>query len=462
MVRWRLPLWIIGAVLFGVAYPASKQLEFDRSIGAMFEPTDATFLAYQELQQSFGGNAVVMLVYDDRDFATTAGLARNQAIAETIAELDGVAEVLSPSLLNQAVEKLQPTSLLSESPALFRKPDAVAEGFDELFAGYTHSQDHSRGAVVVMLEPGHSPETIEQLDQIARRLPDQYAGGQQGDGLGKTPPLIRSASIVGEPVLVHDGFALIERDGARLATLTVALLSVVVIICLADFRFVMLTAIMIGWSVVVTKACMVWWGINLSLVSTILTAIATVIAVTAVLHLGVRFRIARSRGYARSEATSGALSLLMLPIVWTCTTDAAGFAALYGSRILPIRQFGLMIAVAAVAVCVAVVLFAPPLMMLPGLQIGHRFQQMQHALARRLRRRCLRIAAWSIRHPGACLGVAVVAAAIAGFGIGRAETEASFLNNFRPESDVVRAYAEVETRFGGAGVWDVLLDAPKS
>jgi predicted RND superfamily exporter protein len=45
-------------------------------------------------------------------------------------------------------------------------------------------------------------------------------------------------------------------------------------------------------------------------------------------------------------------------------------------------------------------------------------------------------------------------------GIGKVRVETSFLNNFRPGSSVVQAYQGVETQFGGAGVWDVVLDAP--
>ena len=54
-------------------------------------------------------------------------------------------------------------------------------------------------------------ETIEQLGQIARQLPKQFGASANGTRL------VSGAAIVGEPVLIHDGFALIERDGARLA-----------------------------------------------------------------------------------------------------------------------------------------------------------------------------------------------------------------------------------------------------
>ena len=47
-------------------------------------------------------------------------------------------------------------------------------------------------------------------------------------------------------------------------------------------------------------------------------------------------------------------------------------------------------------------------------------------------------------------------------GVANLETETSFLNNFRPESEIARAYDLVEREFGGAGVWDIILNAPES
>ncbi len=425
VVRLRIVLAVVGLVMGLIALPASLRLEFNRSIGAMFKPDDPTIVAYRELQESFGGNSVVMLVYQDADFMSAKGLRRNETLSQRVEQVSGVDGVLSPAVLNRAVEKVQPTSLLSSVPALFQE-NAVAAGFDDLFSGYTHSRDHSRAAVVAMLHPDHSPETIRQLRQIALELP--HESNSSDDGVG----MITSAAIVGEPVLVHDGFTLIERDGARLATLTVALLSIVVVVSLADLRFVLLTSIMIAWSVVVTKAMMVWMGIHLSLVSTILTAIVTVIAVAAALHLGVRFRIARSRGCSQQQSTVRALSLLILPIVLTCATDAAGFAALYGSRILPVRQFGLMIAIAAVAVCVSVLLFAPATMMLPGLRFGGALQRWQQSLSRRLRRRCLILSQWSIRHQKSCLVIAGSSVVIAVLGHWTCEDRNQFFEQLSP------------------------------
>ena len=402
---------------------------------------------------AFGGNAIAVLVYTDSLLWSVDGFARSKEISQRVADVRGVKGVLSPAELSAAVEKLRPAGLLTgfskSTPGLMRKKDLVARLLDRDFSGYTHAADHSRGAVAIILEPEYAKQTIWQLKEIAAQLPLDF------------PAVIEQTALVGEPVLVHDAFDLIERDGAKLATYTIVLLSIVLLVSLLDLRLVVLTALIITWSVVVTKAIMFWTGISLSLVSTILTSIVTVIAVATVLHIGVRFRTARARGHQQFESASQALRLLSLPILWTCATDAAGFAALTWSRILPVRDFGLMIALAATCVLISTMLFAPAALMLPGIRFAAGLQRCQLSFSRWLQKSLLRLAAWMVARRMLAVAVSLVIAGLAVFGVARTEVETSFLRNFRSDSPIVIEYDYVEENFGGAGVWDIVLDAPE-
>jgi len=74
----------------------------------MFPADDPAYLAYRELQEQFGGNAVVMLVYQDNELTADAGIERSRIMSEQVAAIPGVKGVLSPSVLNAAISKLQP------------------------------------------------------------------------------------------------------------------------------------------------------------------------------------------------------------------------------------------------------------------------------------------------------------------------------------------------------------------
>ena len=53
----------------------------------MFPADDPAYLAYRELQEQFGGNAVVMLVYQDNELTADAGIERNRIMTEQVAAI---------------------------------------------------------------------------------------------------------------------------------------------------------------------------------------------------------------------------------------------------------------------------------------------------------------------------------------------------------------------------------------
>ena len=456
LIRLRIPLVVLASAMFLVSFPASQRLEFNRTITAMFSPLDKTFQDYMLLREQFGSNTVVMLVYHDPDLMTQAGMRRNRQICAELEKIPGVVGTLSAAQLDEAIRKLQPMGLKRDQPALSQGSKESFPGrFKELYSGYTHSDDGQYASIVTLLSLTAPVESIQVLEKLADQL---------SNGLLKTVS-DTPASIMGEPVLIDKGFTLVEDDGFRLATLTIVLLSVVVAISLGSMRFVVLTAILIGWTVVLTRAIMYWSGINLSLISSILTAIVTVIAVATVLHIGIRFRRLISQGYPINEAAITSIARLVVPIFVACATDAAGFVALRASTILPVRQFGTAIAIAALVVFLGVMMWAPALMTFSQSALGTSrvslyFAEVQRLSSRWLRRTSRRVAMLAIDHRKTCFAIAALSLGVTYFGLKNAKSETSFLNNFRADNSMVQAYKEIEDHFGGAGVWDVVLEAP--
>ena len=455
-IRWRLVLMALGIVTLAGAYPVSTRLTTEQSVSSLFGDQDITLQQYENLKRWFGDDDVLVLMYRDEALPTPGGIERSRQLTEKVRALDGVTATLSPWVLNEAAEGMNQAKLLpfglgdaspaDKTPALMRPDDPVGKGLSDIFSGYTHSADYSHAAVVVMIDDRQTASTVAGLRDITA-----WWSRQQ---------MISNVSLVGEPVLVDEAFALVRRDGARLAIVTIALLSLVLTLALLDLRLVLLLALVIGWSVVVTKATMFLAGISLSLIASILTAIVTVVAVTAVLHLGVRYHIRRGRGFSQLESTEEVMQRMAAPIFWTCATDAAGFAALWFSEILPVRQFGLMVALAAMNVFVAILLFTPTCLMLPELRWIRRIVPTRHLLTRTLRRLCFRVAAWFAGHRKWTVSGAAVVMVVAIVAVTRGETETSFLRNFRPDSTIVQDYGNVENNLGGAGVWDLVLDVP--
>lgn len=435
LIRHRWPLLAVAALLTAVAVWPASRLKFDRSIENVFAPGDPLLVSYRRLKRTFGGNEIVLAAYTDEQLfaADGEGIRRVKRVREKLERVPGVKSVLSIDrpLGEQIVQ-----------------PDSrIAARVRELFAGYTHGSEGETVALACMLLPREETpvgrrETIAGLRDVMRnQLPEPLSPGM----------------IAGEPVMVTDGYRYVEEDGRRLGWATTLLLAVVIVVCFRSLRWLVVPVVIVQLTLLWTKAVLVVSGLRLSMVSSMLTAVVTVIGVATVVHVIVRFRQARSEKLSPENALLQAMTILILPIVWACCTDAAGFGALLVSRVGPIQDFGVMMAIGSLLVIASVAL------VLPALALWGRFSSdPKRAWGETLLDTQLdRLVGWVEHHPW-LIGAGALAATLAcATGISRLDVETDFTKNFRGDSRIVRSYAFVEERLGGAGVWDVMLPAPE-
>jgi len=428
LIAWRFPLLLVGMFAVGVALPASIGLEFDRSVENMFAPDDPLLDPYQKVKRTFGGSEVVGAVYaDDRLFARDGeGIERLSAVREKLAAVPGVRYALS---IDQPLGR-----------AVVDDSNPQARAVRELFQGYTHGADGRTVAVVCILAPEAEVDRPETLRRMRRIMADMPHG-----------------MIAGEPVMIVDGFRSVEADGRRLGWATTLLLAAVILAFFRSVRWVILPIAVVQWAVVLTKATLAFSGLQLTMVSSMLTAIVTVIGVASVVHITVRFREARGDGLGPRESLSRAGGLLAAPIFWAVATDAVGFLALTLARVGPIQDFGLMMAVGATTVLVAMALLVPGLVLLGRFDVDPKRAWGERLLDLQLDR----LFGWARRRPLAIAVVTLAVVAVCVAGTARLEVETDFTRNFRAGSPIVRSYDYVETHLGGAGVWDVIVPAPR-
>ena len=316
----------------------------------------------------------------------------------------------------------------------------------ELFCGYTHGADQQTVSVVCMLYPENQTstprrQTIDQLREVMNSLPD---------GLGP-------GWLTGEPILVVDGFRYVEQDGRRLGLWSTLLLGLTIIVCFRSIRWVIIPILVVQLALISTQAVLVLARLELSMVSSMLTAVVMVIGVATMVHIMVRYAESRQEGLSPLESLRQTLQQLLIPVFWACLTDAAGFMALTVSDVGPVRDFGIMMAVGSLMVLVSVVL------LVPGLTVFGRFDPDPHAPwgEGRLTRRLQQLLTAVDRRPYRVLGALAVVSVLAMAGISRLKVETDFTRNFRQDSDIAQAYNFVEDHLGGAGVCDVMIPAPE-
>jgi uncharacterized protein len=279
------------------------------------------------------------------------------------------------------------------------------------------------------------------------------------DTLARMRSIIREYSqgaLVGEPVLVEEAFDLLEHDGRRLNTWCTLLVLLTIFACFRSVRWLVLPLAVVQLTLALTNGSLVLSGMELSMVSSMLGAIVTVVGVASVVHIMVHYQDLRREGRDRRDALAATFDELAAPITVAILTDAAGFAALMVSKVGPVHDFGLMMAVGSLLVLPACILLTPGVLWItapanPTVTPDDRLRSSAWLA---------RILTWAQRYVWHFTAIMTVITIVALFGTRRLTIETDFTKNFRADSEIVRAYGFVEERFGGAGVWDLLIPVP--
>jgi uncharacterized protein len=438
LVARRLPLAILAMVLAALGVERSQHLEFSRSIDAMFDRSDPALAPYARMTRTFGSSEVVLAAYDDPQLFTAAGIARLTALASELGTLPGI----------------ESTTCLADTPLGARIIDfdapltgAWARRLVTLFEGYVVGADHRTAAIACVLTP-HAAGVTAARDRAVSR-----AGTI--DRLRERMQRLPQGTVAGEPAMLRDGFAMLERDGNLLGTGSGLLAGAVLLVCFRSVRWLVVPVVVVLLALWTTRGALAVAGLQLTMVSTMLSAMVTVVGIGTVTHLIVEFRRQRALGLPPADALRESITLLFWPIVGAIATDVIGFGSLMASAVGPVHDFGIMTATGAVMVLVATALAVPFLALAGRFDADPRMAWGEGSLELGLDRMVKRL----VRHPWPILAASTAVAALAITGMRWLTVETDFTRNFRASSPTVAAYEMVESRLGGAGVWDVLVPA---
>jgi len=432
LIKSRWYLLVVGCALTALSIIPATKLDFDRRIERLFAEDDPLLLNYVELKENFGGNLLVLAVYEDPElFASDgSGIHRLAKIRRSLEEVQGVSSTLS---LDQ---------IFGDFATLNTGPVGRLR---RLFEGYTHGADERTSCVLCMLDPSLDSEqmreqTITEIRQRLRELPDGLA-----DGIA-----------AGEPVMMVDAYRYIERDGQWLSLYCTILAGLVILLTLRSPRWVVIALLVIHAALIWTKATFQLAGFHFSLISGTMTAMVTVIGVASTIHLLVHYKENLREGQDPTAALTIALQKLLAPMFFASATDAVGFLALGFASVAPIREYGIMMAIGAMGVFLSTLLFVPAIALwgvskrlvtvASHAPVGMTWPQ--------------RVVQQVTQRPGRVVTVGVLIGVVSAIGFVRLETETDFTRNFRSDTPLVQSYQMIETKLGGAGIFDVTLPAP--
>ncbi len=451
------------AVIVGIlAYSLNGRFVLERRLESMFRSGDPVLANYLQLRDQFGGNEVILVVFPDETFwdPTQRKLEELAEIHKALEKIDGIRGVMDLSVVDRLIRQVErPMSLFTSPPnatGIFSK-SPLATAMLDLFVGTTHAADGPWLAAACLLDPLDDAKSNRSglIAQIRSTLSEKLRN--------------EKAFLVGEPMMVEEGFEMIEADGRRLGWISSFVLAILMLLVYRNVRWTLLTLLVVQWSLLVTRAICVLADWELTMVSSMLVAIVTVIGIATSMHWLFGYQKLIREGTPPLESLRSSLRLLIRPIAWACITDALAFAALMAARVEPVRDYGLMMAVASLTTFLAIVLIGPGFASLGSGWMSSRGLGDSHSIAiipglgdrrtwsERLLERSLHV---FLRHRMLTVLFLMVWVVFVFVGSSRLIVETDFLRNFRQDSSLVQGYSVVEKEMGGAGVWDILLPAP--
>ncbi|HVJ67678.1 MAG TPA: MMPL family transporter, partial [Caulifigura sp.] len=442
LVRWR--NWLLGAsiVITIIALPLSLKVELDQSIESFFAPSDPLLKGYLQSREAFGGDEFVLVAYEKPDISSPDSLKEISRFSEQLSEVEGIKKDSTQDLAGAL--SAATSSVLEVLPTRFLRLSArraIRERMIEFSKHLLIGTEDNVTAIILRLVPGDSAQHRKKTYKQIRSLAASH-----------DPP----AYVAGEPIQVSEMFRYVERDGLVLGLASSTLMVIAILIMFRRIRWVLLPMVIVWMTLIWTKAILYLLGMQLSMVSSMLTSLLTIIGVATVVHVIVLYRDWR-RDEGPEKAFCMTYFLAAGPVFWVTITTVVGFAALLSSEITPIRSFAWMMSIGTTLLLVTFPMVLPAGVLMGKQEGPTRFSEFEQRIARLLDR----TTDITNTHPWPTMIVTAVLCIVALIGCAKQRVETDFSKNFRASSEIVQSIQFFESKLGGVGSWEVNFDAPR-
>ena len=420
------------------------RIRIDPSLNEMLPAHDPARRFYDELIDRFGSDDVVLVSLHGDSLFTPSGLA---TLVRTTRALERIPEVHHVDGLANAL-RIRPQDGDVEISGFFEsrvrsQPDADALQAevlaDPLRAGTFVSRDGTATAILVTFD--RMPEDVF----LAKNLDLEVL-----ETARKAAPGL-SVVLAGTPHIKAEVGRLLSRELAVMVPLVFVLMSVISSVFFRSVRVGMVPIAAVALGLLWTLGVMGWAGHDLNIVTTLIPPLVLALGFAYATHVVAGFQ-AIPPGPGRAEA---ALARVVFPVTFTALTTAAGFLSLLTNGLEVIRGFGIFSAVSTATTLLASLTLVP--LLLSGRKMAG--QLVTPPESSWLDRRFARLADFDARHATGILVVAFVVFVAALQASTRIEVNLPVIENFGRDTEIRKAYEEVDRLFGGANQFYIMLRA---
>jgi hypothetical protein len=348
--------WILIAVLLvtGLAVASLNKAHFDPSVYSFFRIGESSSESFFALQEKYGGTDLIqVIVTADGKITGRQNLLQVWSYYERLKAVEGISSCLCfipPFLPNSS--RLIPTSrkLLSESY------ESVASALEarESMLGALLSEDLTTGAIQLRMAGQTEPfRVLRELRSVER------------------PPGLE-VRFAGSQVIYETLWESQRRTVAILSPMAILILFAVFYLNIKSLRYTVITLLPAALGAVWLLGSVFWIGLALNLVTVITPIFILGLGSAYGLHFVVHY-LENREGYGEHRLViRKTMEQVGLPILLTAVTTVIGFASLVSSRVVPIKQLGVLSSVGVGFTSLITFFFLPALLSLLHLPVKHR------------------------------------------------------------------------------------------
>jgi len=478
------------AVLLGILGYYATHFRIEASAETLLQQDDEHYLFYQKTIERYGFEDFVVIAYtpvsgDILDDDVLSRIARLRDEIEALSHIDSVLTILDVPLLESPPRPLQ--EIIGDirtlgDPGVDKQMAREELRTSPLYENLLVSEDLKTTALQINFKPDVVHNTLwEERQRLRQKMVEGELTPKQKQEFSKvTRELDEYRAIFdrtrhrdienirdimakyeenaelylgGVSVIADDLMRFIQNDLRMFSGGVLAFLIIALGLIFHRVRWVLLPIVCCVFSVIAMIGLLGFFQWPVTIVSANFVALQLIITMAVSIHLVVRYRelIQKHPKAPHRQLTRDMVDLMKTPIFYAGLTTIAGFGSLLLADIKPVVTFGLMMSGGIVmSLLVTLIVFPASLVLfrkLPPPAGGGSRLSLTRVLAR-----------FTEGHGRLVIAISALALIMSAAGIAQLRVENSFINYFKPSTDIYKGLKVIDQKLGGTTPLDVIID----
>jgi len=451
-------LFLVSLVVSIFAIGAAK-LQIDASSDTILLENDSDLLFTKEVSKNFKTPNILVIAFTPNSYLLseqTLNTIKNMSSdLKSLKKIDSVTSILNVPLLQSSNKPLK--ELITNIPTLANDTldrKLVKKEFlhSPIYKNNIVSSDFKTTAIVLNLKN----EKVNSQAEKNRLREENHIFIQSIRAILQKNSKDGKLFLGGVNMISDDLISFVKNDLLTFGSALLILLIFVLWITFRELRWVVLPIIISASSIVTTSGLLGFFGWQVTVISSNFISLQLIITLSIVLHLIVRYRelVHACPKCSQKSLVLETIMSKLSPSFFAILTTIVGFASLLFSNILPIINLGWMMSSGiAISLILSFIIFPAILVMLP--KSKQDIKNSKNFSPTKI------MSSWVEKRGKIIIIISALITLFSLSGASKLIVENSFINYFRPSTEIYKGMKVIDEQLGGTTPLDIIVSFKK-